>query len=174
MSVLSVSGSCLQVLGLGAAARGVWQTRKSYAPERLGIIGDSLLAGRHFWHQAVADWRWIERHALRRRHGGTVASASGSASGTLSISGEAFAQITYGELDNSWRIVQKLAKLDCRTRDVRTLLSSLQLEQRTSKRQIGALDERITATRTVLRGEVSAAVRKLATDGLRLQAAGLF
>ncbi|MFL6163251.1 MAG: hypothetical protein ACJ74U_13600 [Jatrophihabitantaceae bacterium] len=54
------------------------------------------------------------------------------------------------------------------------MLNNLEQEQRANAQKLGTLDARITETKAVLRREVSDEVKKLATDGLRLQAAGLF
>lgn len=171
-ALANLVGTALQIGGLVLAAYGVRQTRQAWAPDLPGVEDHVLAAWERTKRSAFKVWLWIEREVLGRPRNVTIRVGAATAS-AVGVASEVHGEVRLGELDPDWTIEQKLAELDRRSRAIRDVVNEIRGDQRTDRKQIKAVDARLTDTEVEVRERIDFKVRKLAIDGLSQQAWGL-
>jgi hypothetical protein len=163
-----VIGTALQMFGLGLAAYGVAETRESYAPERLGVVGTTRTWLLRLW---IWTSRLVRTRLLRRPPRPKVV-ALGIAD-ELSLADSIGVEISYGMLDQTRAVDEHIAILDQRSRALRDDLNRLRRETRAAQRDLERWRGEVDAARADLRDEMRRDLRQLVTEGLSREAIGL-
>jgi hypothetical protein len=162
-------GIAPQILGLAAAGLGVYGARKEYAPERLGILGSILRAGRTLgqivWSFARSLWP-SSRGQTQIIHIKGIESQ-------VHVSGSVVVELSYGPLSTDLSVEERLSILDQRAQALRTDLNSVAatLRDESARRAQDTEDiSRDVASRGL---ELDRAIRNAMSNDLSLQAWGL-
>lgn len=168
-TALRVVGTALQMFGLVLAAYGVTKTRRSYSPERLGIVGTAQV----WLSTATRSVRlFLVTKVLRRRV--RVSGQVNAATATVTFSAfGGLGQGSNGPLNRDRTTVDQLAALDERTRKLRDDLNRLEHNARDAKVAHEQLAGTVRDVEAQLRGDMQHELKQLATDGLSRQALGL-
>ena len=158
-NVWRVVGTVLQMGGLAFAAYGVAETRESYRPESRGVVGTirAWLVGR--WKVVL---RFLRAKVMRRPS--DARPMPGAVAATITMTGTAYGQASYGALDPSTTVEDRLAVVDDRTRATRDEVNRLDTEARQTRERLDEIGAALDAATLELRDALQSDVRR-ASDG---------
>jgi hypothetical protein len=163
-------GFLLQLGGLLTALHGLRRTRLAYAPDEAGAFDWFT---KPVWKSARLSWAFVMRLLGLSKPVTIVVPpsvANAAAFGTLTATGE----VAENPIDPDLSVAEQLKILDQRSRNHREILNRLEREAGADRSELTATAERMTNVERELRAHMEVSVRKLAVEGIRGSARGLF